>query len=191
MGVAANDRWQLLYVTGAGHSFILSYPGGKLIGTIDQGAAGACSDSSGNVFLTGSAGIAEYAHGGTSPIATLTIPGSIQTNGCGVDPKTGNLAVTFGSLSYPENVAVFQDAQGTPTTYTADFPTYFCGYDEQETVFVDGLGRSGNLALSELPKGASGFSDITTSPMIFAFPGRCSGTDVTSVSRGSDTATAR
>ena len=160
----------LLYVTGAGKSYVLSYPGGKLVGTISGGAAGACSDSSGNVFLAGDAGIVEYAHGSTVPIATLSIPGSIQTDGCGVDPTTGNLAVTFESLSIAENVAVFQDAQGTPATYYTDFPTYFCGYDDQGNLFVDGW--NGNLAISELPKGSGGVTEITLSPTLTDFPGQ-------------------
>ena|ERR1700722_3794114 len=44
----------LMYISGeGGHSYILSYPQGKLVQTIGQTALGACADAAGNVFMPG------------------------------------------------------------------------------------------------------------------------------------------
>ena len=70
------SRGDLIYVAAAGKSYVLTYPQGKLVGTIDYGAADACSDSAGNVFLTVDQGVDEFSHGATSPSATLSVPGT-------------------------------------------------------------------------------------------------------------------
>jgi len=60
---------------------------------------GLCVDAQGNVFVptwqgeSGTRGyVYEFAHGGSTPIATLSDPGGAF--GCSVDLTTGNLAVT-------------------------------------------------------------------------------------------------
>jgi hypothetical protein len=87
----------LLYVssstaTGAYQVSVFSYPGGRQVGTLSVSAAnGLCSDKVGNVYIVEDPDVVEYAHGGTYPIATfddLLFP----TNGCAVDPTTGDLA---------------------------------------------------------------------------------------------------
>ncbi|MFZ0683287.1 MAG: hypothetical protein WAM84_10470, partial [Candidatus Cybelea sp.] len=158
----------LMYVAGlSGKSYVLSYPQGKLVGTIDVSAAGACSDSSGDVFLPVQDTVLEYTHGATVPSATLNLP--YNGYSCAVDPVTGNLAVT---LSSNRSVAVFPDASGTPTTYQVDLTDYFCGYDSQGNLFVDGWTQSTLLGLSELPKGASEFTDVAISPYSTYAPGQ-------------------
>jgi hypothetical protein len=94
----------LLYVSSSsGFSGIVrvySYPHGRRVGALTSltYAGGECVDSAGDVFIVefsgpSSAGstVYEYAHGGSTPIATLADPGS--GFGCAVDPTTGNLAV--------------------------------------------------------------------------------------------------
>ena len=67
----------LLYVSdiGAEDVDVFSYPGGKQVGKLTgfSEPAGLCTDRKGDVFVvdSGSDRILEYAHGGTSPIATL------------------------------------------------------------------------------------------------------------------------
>jgi hypothetical protein len=158
----------LMYVAGlSGASYVLSYPQGKLVGTIDVSAAGACSDSSGNVFLPVQDTVLKYPHGAIVPNATLNLPYSGYS--CAVDPVTGNLAVT---LSENRSVAIFADATGTATTYPVDLTDFFCGYDDQGNLFVDGWTQSTLLGLTELPEGASQFSDVGITPYIAYAPGQ-------------------
>ncbi len=148
---------------------VYSYPGGKHVGTLTGIAtANMCSDQLGDVFITSiSSQIFEYAHGGTSPIATLS-DGPYSPAGCSVDPTTGNLAVANsrgpGSRGFG-NVAIFQNAQGTPTFYSDPniYWYYNCGYDDSGNLFVDGNNESFPAPFAELPKGSSTFTDITLS----------------------------
>jgi hypothetical protein len=135
--------------------------------------AGLCSDKHGNVFMpsadsSGNAVVYEYAHGASSPKATLSVPG-ILAEGCSVDPTTGNLAVTYlcHNCSYGP-VAIFQNAQGTPTSYEQQsvFLSY-CGYDGKGNLFADGNG-SGGFALLELPAGGNVLSPISVNQSISA-----------------------
>ena len=90
----------LLYYSGAGQygneTYMLSFPKGELIGSF-AGDGALCPDSAGNVWLAGypnkfvSKELAEFAHGGETPIRTLDVPS--LPNDCAVDPVTGNIAV--------------------------------------------------------------------------------------------------
>lgn len=88
----------LLYVADEGGNDVLvySYPAGKLTGTLTgfETPSGICSNKAGDVFVLNGGGttVEVYAHGGTSPIRTLNLPGYPELN-CTVDPKTGNLAL--------------------------------------------------------------------------------------------------
>jgi hypothetical protein len=144
----------LLYVTAvlglAGVAYVYSFPQGELVGELTGFFApvGACVDSAGDVFIVAysdsalrSNVIYEYAHGGTSPINTLSNPGN--GIGCASDPTTGNLAVA--NISDPSNkhfhfgdVAIYAAAQGTPTIYSSAtfIHFYFCGYDDAGNLYV-------------------------------------------------------
>lgn len=150
----------LVYATGGcGGVCIFTYPEAKLKASISLGFAvgGDCSDTAGNVFVTSDGQVLEYNHGGTSPISTLVVPGSAVA--CGVDPKTGNLAVACcgGSVG---NVAIFQNAAGTPTLYQAGNGASYLGYDNDGNLFVSGY-INGQNAFAELPYGSSSFIPIT------------------------------
>ncbi len=91
-GTSSGD---LIYaVGGCNGTCVLSYPTGKLVGNIATGGAAICSDAEGNIFIPEDSAVEEYAHGGTTPVATLSLPGGLAA-GCGVDPNTNNLAVVF------------------------------------------------------------------------------------------------
>ncbi|MGC9992037.1 MAG: hypothetical protein ABSD52_06570 [Candidatus Cybelea sp.] len=157
----------LIYVSAeGGHSYVLSYPEGKLVGTINQTASGACADASGNVYLPGPGGVLVYSHGATSPSATLTL--SNAGLGCAVDPVTGNLAVTTEGNN---GVAVFKNASGQPTIYQTQSPPYYCGYDNQGNLFVDGTSHDG-LWLDELPKNGDAFLQLSLNQTITLNPGQ-------------------
>jgi hypothetical protein len=161
----------LLYVSDSGDGgslLVFSYPKGKLVGEITAPSgslATLCSDSAGDVFVTtidtvSQSYIYEYAHGGTTPIATLTDPG--WPNGCAVDPASGNLAVANYFSDDPPydhgNVVVYAGAKGIPTPYSdASIPAFqFCAYDDVGNLFADGGG-----GLAELPEGGKSLGNIS------------------------------
>jgi hypothetical protein len=84
-----------------------------------------------------------------------------------VDPKTGNLAVTNfssvgGSKYRYDDVAIFKNAQGTPSTYSdPQLTSYnYCAYADSGNLYVDALdGPTGTIA--ELPKNSATFLNIT------------------------------
>lgn len=181
-GMSGQD---LLYVSSnAGTVSVFTYPQGKLVGGFSPNGfpAGECVDPAGDVFITSStlgggsatSTIYEYAHGGTTPIATLSDPGF--ANGCAVDPTTGNLAVAnigddSGSNPYYPNgdVAVYAGAQGLPKMYySADLPGFdFCGYDNSGNLYLSSWARdTGNGLLVRLLQGNSPFAVISFNAQI-------------------------
>ena len=156
-GTSSGD---LIYATGGcGGACVISYPSGQTADsiTISGGVGGDCSDSAGNVFIANNSQVLEYAHGGTTPIATLSLSGDNAT-GCAIDATTGNLAVVYRGSG--ADVAVFPDAQGQPTLYSSGLDSEFCGYDGDGNLFVSGY-NSDKPGLSELPKGSGGFLTLS------------------------------
>ncbi len=157
---------------GSGVTFILSYPQGQLVGSIDAVASGLCSDAQGNVFFLYRNAAIEYAHGGTQPIRTARIPGA-ATQACAVDPLSGNLAVTFycPPCGY-QNLAIFSSGSGQPVRYQAPQDTSVT-YDNEGNLFLAGYDAGGEIA--ELPNGSSQFLQIA-SIRTSANPDRFNGT---------------
>ena len=107
----------LLYVTRESVVAVYSYPRGTLEGLLTRFSysLGDCVDKNGKIYITDYTEntIAEYAHGGTQPIKTLSVPGSGPV-ACAVDPASGDLAVTSaGNSSGGANLAVYSKAKGT------------------------------------------------------------------------------
>jgi hypothetical protein len=181
--VAATTRegkgHDLLYLGyNQGYVDILTYPGERYVAKAALPIASIvekfCSDSQGDVFITVDQGsgsdatsyVFEYAHGATEPRQTLTIA-SFNVTSCGVDPKTGDLAVggwTGSEESTTSSVAVFAGAQGQPKFYTDGAFSYFgsCTYDDIGDLFVGGNGHGATLA--EIPYGSSTFTNISLQP---------------------------
>jgi hypothetical protein len=176
----------LLYVGSYGNGedgvSILTYPQGQIVAQFQPNAAyvdSLCADTSGDVFVGANDGgegfIYEYAHGGTTPIATLDDP-ERKPVACSVDPITGNLAVVSSTGSDSGNVvSVYPAAQYPPTDYTdPTMDLYFnCAYDDNGNLFVSGeddYKPKQSPKLTELPAGGSSFSDITLNKRI-ARPG--------------------
>ena len=154
----------LLYATGGcDGTCVLTYPGLQLVGQLSDNGIAICSDSRGNIFMPKDSKVTEYAHGGTSPVATLTLPGDASL-GCSVDPITNNLAVVFQA-----QVAIFQNEGGTPIVFETHIDATYCTYDDSGNLFVNGYydGSSGSdFALAELASGASGFTTISVSDSV-------------------------
>ena len=157
--------------------------GKRLVGTLTDFSApkGMCADKAGDVFITnqvprnvGPSDILEYAHGGASPIATLT-DAAYYPYGCSVDPMTGNLAVTNASnaTSYgPGDVVIYKNATGLPTNYPdSEFNQYFfCGYDSKGNLFVDGISYASGAEFAKLPNGSENLEQMTLKQS-FQLPG--------------------
>jgi hypothetical protein len=136
---------------------MFTYPQGKLVGSIGASAYGLCSDTNGNVYVLYRNAATEYAHGSTTPIRTLRIPGA-EMYSCAVDPSTGNVALTFSCppCGY-QNLAIFPNGTGTATRYTAPL-SYTSAYDDQGNLFLAGSFGTG---IAELPSGSQTFTSIS------------------------------
>jgi hypothetical protein len=146
----------LVYVATGDNVYVLTYPNGKLVGSLGISGYSLCSDTKGDVFVpTSGYEIAEYSHDG-KPLQTLQ---DMDTPlGCAVDPTTGNLAVTNAASGAGE-VAIYPNSQAPPQYYRdSEIGTFgLCGYDAQGNLFVDGTGNTNVLA--ELPKGSEAFDN--------------------------------
>jgi hypothetical protein len=172
-------RSGLLYVAEeTGSVDVFSYPKGTLEGTLTgiSEPQGECVDKNGDVFVTTFAAqeILEYAHGGTSPIATLQNPGEYM-EGCSVDLKSGTLAaINFEPTSGSGNggVSLYANASGSPTVLSDPnlLLGYQLGYDDKGNLFLDGVDASRQFEFAELPKGSSSFKQISVKVSI-ATPG--------------------
>jgi hypothetical protein len=179
--IAQTDRaasgGALLYVTDAQtHSVVvLTYPGGKPVGILSgfTNPQGECVDAAGDVWIVDIAAstITEYAHGGTTPIATLQDAGQFPT-ACAVNPKTGDLAVANVATATlePGSISIYANARGTPANYAGANLSMAdsIAYDDRGNLFVAGTQfaeqfyygelRSGGKALHQLhwPKAVAG-----------------------------------
>lgn len=149
--------------------YVYSYPQGKQVGFLqpdtEEVYEGLCSDAQGNVWVlgwitNGQAFYDEYPHGGTQSIKGLG--GYGVPYGCSTDPSTGNLAIA-NYEDYAVNgrgdIAVYQDAQGTPQDYYDSSITYYyyCAYDDKGNLFADGDATG---YINELPRKSSTLKHI-------------------------------
>ena len=130
----------------------------------------------GNVWITNSlvSNVLEYAHGGTTAIATLSDRGQYPV-GCSVDEKSGTLAVSNIATrrKHRGGLSLYTNATGTPAIITSpDFDeVYFVGYDGRGNLFLDGYSDSHVFHFGELANGSSTIAPITLSGATVRFPG--------------------
>jgi hypothetical protein len=144
---------------------VYDYKTGKQVGILAafSMAAGQCVDRQGDVWITddGAYTVDEYAHGGTSAIATLSTNGGAAI-GCSIDPTTGNLAV---SNIRPGDILIFPHASGTPTSYTYQGcqEIWGPGYDNKGNLYAECLGNSsyGGIIV-ELSAGGTSLHQVLT-----------------------------
>lgn len=183
-----SGKQALLYVmTDTNFAYVADYPSGASLHKVetepDVEGTGICSDANGHVFITGYVkgtsftGYAfEFAHGGASPISTLSFAGTPTS--CSVDTTTGNLAITSTARGNCDSstVDIFPRATRTPTTY--DVPGFACltgaAYDAQGDLFVGGSG--GGYAIAELPRGSTDFAGISLNQQIKCAQNECHAT---------------
>jgi hypothetical protein len=171
MSPAAKTSKELLYVSSFnnGDINVYSYPKGTLVGQLTgfNGPVGMCVDANGDIFVPErfSGSVYEYAHGGTTPIATLDDGNESGT--CSIDPTTGNLAVgdiTSGFTVFPYSGS---GAFGSPEFYSNPGGVSWnsinnVGYDDKGNLFFSGSAASIQTE-GELPKGSSDGELLTIS----------------------------
>jgi hypothetical protein len=161
---------------------VFSYPQGQLVGTLTgfNHPTGECVDSRGDIFIVSqentssyfSSTIYEYAHGGTTPMATLT--DSSRGEGCAVDFKAGTLAVSGAYFSKPYAygaVAIFKKAKGDAKMYESKtLPSFWlCGFDPHGNLYISAdSNASGEQQLIRLAKGSSDFNEVTIDSPMYA-----------------------
>ncbi len=167
----------LLYVSkpfypGARDVYIYTYPSGKLVGRLNGlgQPEGECVDKAGNVFVVDAyvdaydSEVFEYAHGGTSPIATIGVPYAGAT-GCSIDASAEKLAVSGGTAAADVAIFAYKPKRGWrfPKTYRVPSMAYgaFCAYDGRGNLYVDGANHSQSFDLAELPRGSTAFTSIS------------------------------
>jgi hypothetical protein len=141
-----------------------------------------CTDNAGDIWIPdySTRKIVEYAHGGTSPIFSITQHTGLPFD-CAVDPATGNLAVANqhpnGHFQTYSDVEVYPKGSKRGQNYfpaTGFSQVFFVAYDNKSDLFADGTpclpygcgsgGFSGGPpALFELSKGDSKFTQLTLS----------------------------
>jgi hypothetical protein len=181
MAPDANKQW-LLYVSDGASGTIDVYnyraKHGKLVGQITglSFPYGQCVDRAGDVYVVDNetSTIYEYAHGGTTPIATATDDYG-KPDGCAVDPTSGSVAVSNfsgASSSTAGGVDLFRGGlSGSQTYYTsAQMYRIFPGaYDPSGNFFAQGTNYSGVSNFAEMPSGKKKFTMLTG--LTIAFPG--------------------
>jgi hypothetical protein len=154
----------LLYVSEGELVFVYTYPRGKLVGSFGVGAEFLCSDESGYVYMPApfAGEVLVYAHGATNPTTTLNDPDFPFA--CSVDPTTRNVAVTS---NYGNVVTIFPYNRRRGWRFGKQYSdadmrsAAFCAYDGKGNLFVDGVDKSGNFMLAEVPKGSTTFNAIS------------------------------
>lgn len=183
MALGATNGGALVYISSemTQDVDVYSYPKGIRKGVLAgfNSPQGLCSDSNGNIFIPEqlNSDIVEYAHGGTSPITTLSDSGEDPIS-CSVDSTTGTLAVAnvTGYSFNAGSISLYHNASGTPQIVSdPDIDLFYeCGYDDKGNLFVDGLtnfpSAGGVFQFAELPKGSGTFTNITLAKKI-AVPG--------------------
>jgi hypothetical protein len=164
MVVGAYAR-SLLYISNLESVNVYTYPRGKPLGSLGVGGY-LCSDSFGNVIVTGAEGISYiwvYPHGGGQPSATLYNPES--PGGCSVYRSSEDIAVASADAG---SVVIFpyNPKRGWRLAHDYKDPNmragHYCTYDPQGNLFLDGYSASAtSFILAELPRGSSTFTTIT------------------------------
>ncbi len=126
-----------------------------------------CVDAAQDVYVVdlGARRIAEYAHGGVTPIRTFD-DSQGEPDACAVNPITGDLAVadSNGPNNSPGDVLVYHSAKRAPKKYIAlGFTFYFrLAYDPKGNLVVDGSDKYIYQSyLAELPAGGRAFETLS------------------------------
>jgi hypothetical protein len=167
----------LLYVSDGDLVYVFDYETHQQVGTLTgfTESYGQCVDAKGDVWITdiGAGKVFEYAHGGTTPISTLTANSFGDPIGCSVS-RSGDLAVALTKSvdlthahpqSYPVagGILVFANGSGNPKSYQSQYcqDPHPPGYDPNGNLYFmavkpfDQSGYYWEAEPCELPAGRS------------------------------------
>jgi hypothetical protein len=182
MAAKTKTAKKLLYISdwSSNDVYVFNYPAFKSKGALTgfDEPYGQCVDSDGDVWIANFEGssVVKYAHGGTSPIATLATDGA--PIGCAVS-STGDLAVAnFATASGPGDIQIFTDGSGTPATYSNASSCYNLwppGYDNRGNLYVESQPNGANPTtganvVCEIPSGGTSLVPVSFNQII-NFPG--------------------
>jgi hypothetical protein len=185
-GAAGDGSWMspatqgqnLLYVSDEATNTVdvFTFPFGTPAGVLQQihDPVGVCSDKTGDVWVVNAPDhVVKYAHGAHSRGPTIEDPRALRLLACSVDPTSGNLAVTdTGRPGQAGSVVVYAGGKGSPKRFRSAQLTdvFFCAYDDDGNLFVDGLDGHYAFHLMELPQGGQRMRSIKLNQSV-GFPG--------------------
>ncbi|HYL26907.1 MAG TPA: hypothetical protein VEW74_03670 [Candidatus Nitrosotalea sp.] len=159
----------LVYVTTSKGIVVVAYPPLKIVQTLPVSYAysAICSDpNNGNVYVVEQTQIVVYAHGGTSPIATLNPPSSDgYLTACSIEPISGDLAVSFNMHGYKSGaILIYKKGQGEPKVYSdkALASYIYTTYDTSGDLFFGAYSTKGEWRIEKLIVAKGRFSGIST-----------------------------
>lgn len=164
-----------------GAAYMFDFKTGDLLGQLSAPPEGffepqgACSDKSGNVWITNTAELTidQYSHDGTY-IQTLSDSGGFPA-GCSVNKKNGDLLVTNilnASEGTPGNIMVYANASGSGTQLAVPssmLRPFFVGYTPSGVAYISGENPSYGFAAASYSNGT--VSAVTLSGAPIEFPG--------------------
>lgn len=173
---SAGSHTSLVYTGVRQRVVVYTYPDGTFADTFKTpfSIQAMCSDSKGDVFITAEVRsksgartgyVYEYAHGGTSPIATLDVPSHEIPVNCSSDPTTRNLAVTtYNFRNYAPLIEIYTGGSGNPKPFHSRElgANPQPAYDASGNLFV----VSGGNVAALLAKGRQKFEKITLNETI-------------------------
>lgn len=171
---------RLLYISDTQKNavYVYSATSNNLVGTLIgfSRPVGECVDAKNDVWIVDSKQVAEYAHGGTTPIDSIGFyDGGFNMYSCAVDPLTGDIAI---GVNYRyEHDAGYVVICATPSSDcsfyqpTAAAYVYFMSYDKNGNLYVDGLNRfKGTFGMAVRPAGGR-FKKMTIKGATITSPG--------------------
>ena len=150
-----------------GNVNVYDYSSGTQVGTLGGSPAdGGCVDAKGDVYIVADDGtVAEYAHGGTTPLQTYAPGGSLV--GCSIDSK-GDVAISGSS---PGRVIVYSkgNAKKGATYSNTECETMSpMGYDNRGNAI--GVGQYDEVSVCALLAGTKQDMTLATSGITINFP---------------------
>jgi len=173
---------RLLYVSDPENDSVYVYgaSSNKLVGTLTQivDPLGECVDAKSNVWIVDNDGLVEYAHGGTTPIGTISmyyLYYGAHPYSCAIDPTTGDLAISIINRYQGNDAGLILVC--TSDTSCASYEEkdrvyfYFVSYDKNGNLWADGLKQTTNKFWFGMRPAGGQFQKMTLTGATISAPG--------------------
>jgi hypothetical protein len=172
---------ELLYVSDTERNAVFVYgaSSNRLVGTLTQFAEplGECVDAKNDVWIVDSNGLTEYAHGGTSPIGSISTYYEFGSHpySCAIDPTTGDIAISVinrykGSDSGLVLICT-SDTSCVPYEVQTRVHVYFVSYDKNGNLYADGLKKDKPIFWMAMRPAGGSFQKFTIKGASISAPG--------------------